>query len=481
MEKKYNKHLWFKPKGYTHFTSKLTTKDLGFVASYVSTPENIKKHKFHPLIHRTLVIPRLKFVAGKDKKSHYETDFKTGKKIRTTKFREIYYANHLDAHIYSYYCNKILTPLYETQLASNPLLSDCICAYRRIPITGLKRNKCNIDFANDVFQAIKVRETELVAMSFDIKGFFDSLNHKRLKQAWYNLLSRDEKSLPLDHYKVFNSLTKFVFVDYYDILKEFNIKHPNDVIEKDIPKFLINNSDIKTRIIDNGLLKKNTFRDLANNMRGIPQGTPISAFLANLYLLEFDKTIFNKVVIELSGIYKRYSDDIIVVCEPQYEKDVEKLIIEEISKYKVEIQQAKTQKTFFTDKGKLKHPSKPLQYLGFEYDGKKILLKSSSLSKYHRKMKKHIRYKAFLAGQQKRKKQSDISIHRKSIYKGYSHYGSRTRNPLKRNYFSYAYTASKIMNEPAIKRQLSKSWQTINSEINRYTMKYKLDKKSSTK
>src|ERR1700679_2050915 len=130
----YGKHTWFKPKSYTHFSAKLNVDDVGFISSYVSTPQNITRHKFHPLIHRTIVAKRLKSVPGKTTKSHWEIDPKTGKRKTTAKFREIYYADHLDAHIYSYYCNQILTPIYEKKITSDPLFSDCICAYRRVSI-----------------------------------------------------------------------------------------------------------------------------------------------------------------------------------------------------------------------------------------------------------------------------------------------------------------------------------------------------------
>ena len=47
---------------------------------------------------------------------------------------------------------------------------------------------------------------------------------------------------------------------------------------------------------------------------GIPQGLPISAVLANLYLLDFDKNILDKVVKGKGGFYRRYSDDIIIIA-----------------------------------------------------------------------------------------------------------------------------------------------------------------------
>jgi hypothetical protein len=465
------KHIWYKPRGYTHLTSKLYLKDLPFVSSYVSNPENILRHKFQPLIHRILTNNKLKNVEWSENKKHFTKDSITGERMTTAKFRQIYYASHLDSHIYSYYCNKILSPLYEDKLTLNKSLSDCICAYRRIPLINQNRKKCNIDFANDVFQLIKRKDGELVAMSFDIKSFFDTLNHKLLKKAWINLLDPQSKSLPKDHYKIFRSITKFVFVEFVDLLKEFEIKHPEEIYEKEIKNILNSAEEIKSNLINNGLLRINPFRSLEKEMVGIPQGTPISAFLANLYMLEFDNQIHEEVVVKMNGIYKRYSDDIIVVCTPEQSSIVESLILKTISDSKLIIQKDKTQKAFFNENGRLLKGSKPLQYLGFEYNGNSILLKSSSVSKFYRKMKRNIHYRAYMA---MNSTNVNSEIFKKKIYKGFSHYGSRAINPKKRNYFTYAYTASRVMNEPAIKKQLTKSWVVLNNELKRYSIKYKI-------
>lgn len=48
------------------------------------------------------------------------------------------------------------------------------------------------------------------------------------------------------------------------------------------------------------------------NHYGIPQGSPISGMLANLYMLEVDKNI-NELVKAYCGFYMRYSDDFMVV------------------------------------------------------------------------------------------------------------------------------------------------------------------------
>src|SRR5689334_14376679 len=79
----YSHHEWFKPRGYTHFTGKLETSDIGFVSSYVSDPRNVIKHKFHPLIHRTIVAKRLKKISGQENKKHWEIDPASGKRKTT--------------------------------------------------------------------------------------------------------------------------------------------------------------------------------------------------------------------------------------------------------------------------------------------------------------------------------------------------------------------------------------------------------------
>ena len=54
------------------------------------------------------------------------------------------------------------------------------------------------------------------------------------------------------------------------------------------------------------------------NSYGIPQGSPISALLANVYMLDIDKKIY-EIVTGHNGMYMRYSDDFIIIL-PDIEK-----------------------------------------------------------------------------------------------------------------------------------------------------------------
>lgn len=469
------KKSWFKPKAFTHLTPKLGFEDEGWIQEYVSQKENIEKHKFYPLIHRTIVTKRLKVGVSKDGKrikKHYT--YKNGKRDSTAKYREIYYPNHLDAHIYSYYTHEILEPLYELELKKTKSLDESVLAYRRIAVHDDSRCKCNIDFADEVFQEIKSLKGEVAVLALDVSRFFDSLDHKILKQAWSKLLGR--KDLPPDHYNLFKSLTNFSFVEIISLLKEFGFKHPNQLIQKEVSSFISSGEDFRKRVKEKGYLKKNPFRRIDDDTKiaiGIPQGTPISAFLANLYLLEFDKEVLN-LTQNTGAIYRRYSDDILMICPRELYPEIEAEIYKLITKYKLIIQSSKTQRSFFLE-GKLIKGEKPLNYLGFQFDGTNKLLKASSLSKFYRKMKRSLRYRAYRALKARKKANRglnvDISIHRKKLYQQFSFLGGKKK---KRNFFSYAYFAARVMDSPQIKNQLSKAWPILHNEIVQYEKRYAL-------
>src|SRR5690606_11861158 len=141
---------------------------------------------------------------GIEKRSHKK--FKNGKIISNTKIREILYATHIDAHIYSYYTQQIITPKYEAYLNKNPLISSSITAYRKIETDDKLKFKNNVHFAKDVFEEIKQREN-CVALVLDIENFFPSLNHKKLKLAWAKILGH--KTLPRYHFNLFQATTNF--------------------------------------------------------------------------------------------------------------------------------------------------------------------------------------------------------------------------------------------------------------------------------
>jgi Reverse transcriptase (RNA-dependent DNA polymerase) len=467
---------WFQPKSYLHLTKPITFKDYNIVKGYVSCPNMVKKRAFFPLIHRVQLQKRYKKL-NDGTRSHINE-----KGESTAKPRKIYYASHFDSQVYSYYAKEILGKLYEKLLLDEPKLSKCISAYRFIETyPNSQRGKSNIHFAKEVFDFIK-EQRNCVALLFDIEKFFDSLDHTHLKKCWCDLLQKSQ--LPDDHYNIYKSITDFSFVYENALSKTLGLEKFNDskerqkyCREKNIKSYCIDNKDFKRRIKlplhhkEKIVIHSHPFKNEDGNRQGIPQGTPISAFLANLYMLDFDREVNEKISSpNINGLYRRYSDDIIIICPIGNENEIMQWISSLIKcKFRLTINAEKTEKVIFQNQKSTYKNS--LRYLGFEFDGENTLLKSASLAKYFRKMKMLIKSKALKSYVlQKAKKTIHTQIFRKHIYKKYSHLG-------KQNYISYSYRSSKILRSIKIRQQLSRHWKQIHTYMDKWEKKLNLPKR----
>ena len=184
--------------------------------------------------------------------------------------------------------------LYEVEVQRRDL-HEVVTAFRGTS------GRCNIHFANDAFEFILASGGGAVLAS-DIKGFFDNLNHVKLKAAWSKLLGVDR--LPDDHYAVFRAVTKYCFVDRERLSRVLQLDPENP--RADGRRRICSPREFRELVRGNGLCVVN------RSGVGIPQGSPISSVLANLYMLEFD-TAMNKFVSEHSGFYRRYCDDLLLV------------------------------------------------------------------------------------------------------------------------------------------------------------------------
>src|SRR5690606_19023212 len=122
----------------------------------------------------------------------------------------------------------------------------------------------------------------------------------------------------------------------------------------------------------------------------IPQGSPISAFLSNIYMFDFDK-LMSEVVNEIGAIYYRYCDDMLFIVPTEYESSLAGFVRQKINDLKIDINPNKTEIRRFVIQPHRFHSDKPLQYLGFLYDGEKILIRSAALAKYSERMRRGIR------------------------------------------------------------------------------------------
>ncbi|WP_373553156.1 antiviral reverse transcriptase Drt2 [Haliscomenobacter sp.] len=484
---------WLKLKKYTHFSPPLVPKNIPFIRSYVSNPAKIIRHRFYPFIHYTICENR--FRRPKDK-SGRRAELRTEKK----KTRQIFYANHLDAQIFAYYGHLITTKLDDIYRA-NPVLNNSVIAYRRIEFNQF-RNKCNIDFAKEVFDFISNADgLEICALCFDVKSFFDTLDHITLKKAWSQLF--DRINLEEDHYKVYRAITRYTYVEIGDLIKEFKefkVKKLKYLKNKEIQSFCKSGAEFRDRVEKKGLIIFNKYDALNQCPRtyGIPQGSPISAVLSNLYMLEFDLEL-TEMAERLGGLYRRYSDDILFICPPEAAAHIKTFVADFIQqKLKLTIQKDKTQEVIFsrsdpthpwscyTIENGQQLPNCPLSYLGFDFDGQKILLRQKSLSLFYRNMKRLIKRKARYAyyakqhNQRKNAKLKDSWIFKRRIYKSKSHLGSKKKTINGKvfwgNYISYAYTASRAMDSPQIRDQVRNHWRILERKIGKYEAVWRLAK-----
>ena len=370
-----------KERTYLHFDQKTS---ISKAKKFVTSPEQVTSHCFYPFIQNTLITPRFK----KDKI--------TGERKWEKKQREIMYASHSDTLIYSYY-NILLGLNYEKRLAKEEF-KDSVIAYRKL-------GRSNIDFAQEAFYKIS-NFGECVVLAFDVSDFFPGLDHQILKESWEFIMNFDDLRKARDHYNVYKSLTRFAYVEKRSLDSLFKVKEKRSEGKK-IFRYC-SGKEFREKVRANKLIKVN------QEVKGIPQGSPISALLSNIYMYQFDRTVYDRVCKELNGIYRRYSDDILIVCKPDNAYELEEWIKKKINNdFKLVIQDKKTEKFSLENKdhkGILRpinlrtDKRQNVQYLGFEYDGDHIFIRSSSISRYYRRMKKHIHItvkKARLKGSEK--------------------------------------------------------------------------------
>jgi len=468
---------WFKVKQYPHIGLPVVKADARKIVGYVSKHENIARHQFRPLIRRTVV-------------THPHRLTNNGTINRKRKERPLTYASHLDANIYAYYAHQL--QLEYEKFINEERLSDVVVAYRKISCANGRGNKCNIDIADDVFRYIKnelAGGKEVAVITFDIKGFFDNLDHKIVKRTWKQTMDMDE--MPLDVYKVFKSVTKYSFVReeaLFDLFKD------NIICRKD--KKLVNRPVKKMRYLrkheavayctTDGVkqIKKRHLLETNTDGKGIPQGLPISAVLANVYMRDFD-VLVNHYVQSIGGIYKRYSDDIVVVCPIQVGKECKQFVMNSIGNVNLEIEEHKTNlfeihivngvpKCFHETEGE----AKPIEYLGFAFDGQRVLLKNASLCRYYNKMRmdkrRHKRWAISVNNQTNGRVFTNQIVRRFTLAGAKRHHilirqsdGSFKQSKEKTfgNYLNYAYKAADVMNEPGIKRQLRRNLHKVKMNI----------------
>ena len=394
---------------YAHFDYRT---DISKCGGYISQPQNVATHGFYPFVHYVKDMSKY----SKDKKGLKE------------KQRDICYAAHIDRCIFQYY-NFLLNELYNNECEKLGI-NDVAIAYR----TNL-RHQSNVDFAQKAIRFIR-NSGKCYIMIGDFTKFFDNLDHQYLKSQWCNLLQSNE--LPADHYAVFKNITRFSYIELTDLLKLHNLKNNNSGHrELNAKKRLLSPTDLREK---KELITKN--QDF-----GIPQGSPMSGVLANIYTLEIDKKLHNFVASKLNGMYMRYSDDFIIIL-PELDEStaIENLKIinrmfDSVDYPGIELQPNKTQYYCFS-RNKLLNcglkinekadcSNRHLNFLGFTFDGKKVSLRAKTVSKYYQRMRR----KSKTISRSKNYTKTGKHISKRNLYERYSVRGAGSK---KGNFLTYA-------------------------------------------
>lgn len=416
------KHSWYKPRGYAHFDHPLGEAD---AEKLVGDKERIASHSFHPFIRYSVETQKVQrdpvtgLVTPKDPKS-----------------REISYASHADSHIYSFYGWKLATE-YEQRLKASDF-SDSVLAFRAL-------GKSNIDFANDAFDYI-VELGECVAFATDIVGFFDNLDHRQLKDAWCAIIG--EPRLPADHFAVYKSLTRYALVQRDPLYQSLGISAHNPPFAHER---LCTPDEFRTKVRGGGLVKTHP------EQKGIPQGSPISALLSNIYLFEFDRIVHREIT-DRGGRYFRYCDDILCIVPMATAGNLADLVESAIKGARLTLHPGKTETIPFSKSSGALLATSPLQYLGFTFDGQRKLIRSAAFAKFSYNMRRGVNLARLTAKKHNANRTVAKPIWRSKLYERYSHLG-------RRNFISYGKRAADKMNAPSIRRQLRPWWKRLAERI----------------
>lgn len=389
-------------KSYAHFDQRVSL-SMPSVRSYVMDPNKISTHSFFPFIH------------FEQKNSRY------GKK-ESKKTRELYYCSHLDRCVYQRYA--FLLNYYYNIWAYENDIDDVAIAYRDC------LGKNNIDFAKKAFDAI-CSFSQCYIFVGDFSNFFDKLNHQYLKKMICTVL--DVERLPQDYFSIFKNITRFSSWDWEDIVKASG----ESITERGV-RTKINQK--KTILTKKQFQQNKEYITKNTSGIGIPQGSPISAVLSNIYMIEFDKNI-KQYVTRKSGTYMRYSDDFIIILPYEKEteiKDFTNFIFSYINSLNglIDLQEEKTsQYTYHNNVIRKGNQPSSIDYLGFLFDGKNIKIRPRAITKYYYRMRR----KAYTIGVSNWISPRGRHISASELYSTYS------KNDDKQTFIDYAKNAKEIL------------------------------------
>lgn len=440
----------YRHRPYVHFDLPL---DRSAAESLVTSPDRVALHWFFPFIFSVVETHKI---------GPLESGGFTFKPIKR---RQIAYAGHADSHIFAHYSD-IISERYEAILADRSL-TRCVIAFRKMGSAS------NVHHAKEVFDFIST-QSECYALAMDVTDFFGNLNHTLLKAVWSDCIGAHR--LSPDHFAVFKAITRYCQVERDALFDAIHIpkndprlqgnhrlptfRHDGSLIP-DNPNRLCTPRRFREWVRDRGILRVNT------TGKGIPQGSPISAILSNIYMLALDSAL-HAFAQANGGMYRRYCDDILVVLPtPALRDQARQLIEQHLQGLRLQFNPSKTEQVDFPAFRPI--AGKPLQYLGFTFDGTHKRIRPASVARFYRKMPRGV-----LRAKLHRQRADELAgltepspLKKKKLYRLYSYLGKKLGRNMeeKRNFLSYAFDAARIMNDTGIKKQVKNHWPKLQEEI----------------
>jgi hypothetical protein len=279
--------------------------------------------------------------------------------------------------VYSF-LGHLLNKPYEDRLDALKL-GNKVIAYRSVD------GKNNINFAKEAFDHIK-KVDDVACILIDVSNFFGTIQHKRLLSKVSEVAGQ---KLPSEILHILDSLTRYRYVNEDKAIQILRVnKKPYLFKASGRARKMCKIEDFNKLINKKNIIKKN------HTSKGIPQGSPISGLLANIYLLDFDASVDQLLSGQYGALYQRYSDDILIVCPIDQVKHVYEEVIGLVESHGLAVSRKKTE--VFEKQGeaitnitqrlepRLNATRRELQYLGLHWSGDQIVLRPGTVSRRYR-------------------------------------------------------------------------------------------------
>ncbi len=260
---------------------------------------------------------------------------------------------------------------------------------------------------------------------------------------------------------MYNAVTKYSVVERHKIYNLFGIRMFGRSKRENQPQRLCTPKQFREKVLPRGLVKPNP--GLSQGV-GIPQGTQLSPLLSNMYMADLDLAMYEWIT-GLGGRYWRYCDDVLAVIPCGYGDEALSRLDEELQHLSLNRSEPKTQILHSAELSQ----HRQLQYLGFMFNGTDVVIRPSSIHRYHRKLKKAI-------GAAEIRREPGAPLRQQALYNMYSELPTRgkkararkARQKFSGNFISYMEKSAKLMGSSRIKRQRRRALRRFRASLRKH-------------